>query len=159
MHIETDFWNLVFGLVVFALFIYKVVDLIRSKGIPFLASKIQEHNDAQTEILEREELLAATRKKIEKKVLDQKRQFIALENNMQVLQDYALMQQELKRKEQEDLLVLLKQRREQQAMHRRQCQALLAAIPHVFVQAENKLRTMTATSSNDGFLREITAKK
>ena len=159
MDIGTDFWGFWFGITLFVLFIYKIIDLIRIYVVPMLFQKMQEQRDRQTEVLEKEDLLSSTRKKIEKKIFEQKRHFVVLENNMSNLRDYMLQKQEAASKEQIITSKVLQQRRALQRSRQKQHVLLDAAIPGILAQAETELRAMAKQSSNKGFLLQLSAKK
>jgi exonuclease VII large subunit len=158
MHIETDFWNFLFGIIVFLLFIYQLVDMVRKRVVPYLLERLQHKDHEQIEVLEREELLSSTRKKIEKKISEQKKIFEQLEGNMQAVHHYQQEKIAKMQQEQDSLKYELQVRLQQQACYRANQVALQEALPRVLEEAEKKIRESMKSATNCGFLHSLAEK-
>lgn len=155
MHIETDFWNFFFGITVFLLFVYQLIDIARAYLIPYLLECLQRKDHEQTEFFEREELLFSARKKIEKKIEDQNKMFAQLENNMLSVCEYQAKKLEQAAADKELFKQKAHLRLTQQMVYREQRQALRKVLPDVFLQAEDKLRAFLQKNDSAHFLHAL----
>ena len=84
MHVEHNFFSVIFHFTLFGLLIYKFVELGKAYLMPFLRQRLQDLEKANIVLLEKRELLQSTLKRVQNSIKQQESSFSTLETKVHV---------------------------------------------------------------------------
>ena len=154
---EFTMMNILLRCSIFALLVYKGFFLFQQYVIPWLRELITAERNHLIELLEKQKLLASTRKRLETQIYNQQQRFTLLEHNMHRWHQAQVAAQEQREQEQAALLTALQTKLTLQARNIAHAQALQAIIPDALAQTEDALMRTAAGSTGNAQLTKLIA--
>lgn len=154
---EFTMMNILLRCSIFALLVYKGFFLFQQYVIPWLRELITAERNHLIELLEKQKLLASTRKRLETQIYNQQQRFTLLEHNMHRWHQAQVAAQEQREQEQAALLTALQTKLTLQARNIAHAQALQVIIPDALDQAEDVLMRTAAGSTGNAQLTKLIA--
>jgi phenylalanyl-tRNA synthetase alpha subunit len=132
--------DVVFSLTIFSLFAYKVCSLAKQYLIPFLKKHLREEREAQTNLIEKENLIISNQHKIEIQIRQQHKLLNTLEKNMQTWHQFLLDQKNAKESAYQQIKFLINAKRETQQKNYVLTHICKETLPAAIELAEKELR-------------------
>ena len=139
MHIETDFWAIVFRITLFSLLIYQVCVLIKAYLLPFLQEHVKVLQKRETELFEKEKLVLSTMNRVERTISHQKKMFILLERKVKLWHESELIKQQALDLEYDKIREQLLEKRKKQTTYLTLAKEMQQAIPEALELARVEL--------------------
>lgn len=154
MHIETDFWGIVFRFTLFSLLIYQVYALIKAHLVPFLYEQLRSLRKRETELLEKEKLVMSTMNRVERTISHQKKMFVLLERKVKTWYDFEQERKEVLDKEHEKIREQITEKRKIQATFLTLAKEMQQAIPEAVDLARKELAQKYAHDKGKNVLKQ-----
>lgn len=140
MPFKIHFVDIIFSFTIFGLLVYKLCFLIKQHLIPFLHKQVKQEREAQTNLIEKENLIISNQHRIETQIRQQNRTFDTLEKNMQAWHNFLLKQKNSKENDYKNIIKLLEEKRKNQQKNYELMYISKETLPRAITLAETELK-------------------
>lgn len=150
--------DVIFSLTIFSLLAYTICSLLKQYLIPFLRDQVKQEREAQTNLIEKENLIISNQHKIETQIRQQHRLFLTLEKNMQNWHQFLLEQKNANEDEYKKINSSVNEKRKTQQKNYTTVHICQEALPNAVELAEQELKTKYATKNGLLFFNNLIEK-